>query len=117
TDDGGRVLKRLSGGVPSRTGPYVFRGHVSTVTTTLPRVRAWSAEQPHRYQLVVTLRDTDGDVLDVVTHHVGFRRVEVRGREFLVNGQPVLLRGVNRHDFDPRTGRVVDVESMRADIV
>jgi beta-galactosidase len=117
TDDGGRVLKHLSGGVPSRTGPYVFRGHVSTVSTTVPRVRAWSAEQPHRYQLVVTLRDADGNVLDAATHHIGFRRVEVRGREFLVNGQPVLLRGVNRHDFDPRTGRVVDSESMRADIV
>jgi beta-galactosidase len=117
TDDGGRVLKRLSGGVPSRVGPYVFRGHVSTVTTSVPRVRAWSAEQPHRYRVVTTLRDAGGEVLDVATHHVGFRRVEVRNREFLVNGQPVLLRGVNRHDFDPRTGRVIDVESMRADVV
>ncbi|MDQ1521717.1 MAG: beta-galactosidase [Actinomycetota bacterium] len=118
TADGRPALRRpLHGGVPSTVGAYVFAGHVSVVDTTVPRVRAWSAEQPNLYQVVVTLRDPDGEVLDVATHQIGFRRVEVRGRELLINGQPVLLRGVNRHDFDPRTGRVVSVESMRADIV
>jgi beta-galactosidase len=116
--DGRAALRKpLRGGVPSRVGAYVSAGHVSSVSATVPRVRAWSAEQPNLYRIVVTLRGPDGDVLDVATHNVGFRRVETCGRDFLVNGEPVLFRGVNRHDFDARTGRVVDADSMRDDIV
>src|SRR5581483_6904168 len=116
--DGRPVLRApLVGGVPSRVGPYVFAGHVSTVETTVPRVKAWSAEQPHLYRLAVTLRDPEGNAHDTAEYRVGFRRVEVAGRALLVNGRPVLIRGVNRHDFDRHTGRVVDEAAMRADIV
>ena len=59
----------------------------------------------------------DGTVAERVERRIGFRRVEVRGVELLVNGRAVLIRGVNRHDFDPRTGRVVSPEDMRADVV
>jgi beta-galactosidase len=118
TLDGKPVIRRaLHADVPTRMHAYVFSGHVAVVDATVPRVRAWSAEAPSLYRVVVTLYDADGAVLDQATLRVGFRRVEVVGRELLVNGAPVLLRGINRHDFDPRTGRVVDVESMRADIV
>ena len=55
--------------------------------------------------------------MERVERRIGFRRVEIRGVELLVNGRPVLIRGVNRHDFDPRTGRVVAPEDMRADVV
>jgi beta-galactosidase len=118
TLDGRAVLRTpLHAGVPSRVGPYVFAGHVATVEATVPRVRVWSAEQPNLYRVVVTLRSPDGDVHDTAIHRVGFRRVEIRGRDFLVNGQPVLFRGINRHDFHPRTGRVVGIDDMRADLV
>jgi beta-galactosidase len=116
--DGKPALRRaLTGGVPSRIGPYVFAGHTSVVSTTIARVRPWSAEQPDLYRVVVTLLDPNGNARDAATYRVGFRRTEVEGREFLVNGEPVVIRGVNRHDFDPRTGRIVSRDSMRADIV
>ena len=81
------------------------------------RVHAWSAEQPTLYRLSVGLRSPGGALVEEASLPVGFRRVEIRGLDLLLNGKRVLLRGVNRHDFDQRTGRVVSRESMRADIV
>ncbi len=83
----------------------------------VPDVRRWSAEQPALYPLHVTLRDPDGAVAEAVTVAVGFRRVEIRGLDLLVNGERVYIRGMNRHDFDQHTGRVISREDMRADIV
>jgi beta-galactosidase len=83
----------------------------------VPGVTPWSAEIPTLYSLTISLRAPSGEVVEQVTHNIGFRRVEIAGLELLVNGRPVLIHGVNRHDFDPRTGRVVSVEAMRADVV
>ena len=77
----------------------------------------WSAELPRRYALEVLLRRPDGSVADQTRLHIGFRSVEVRGRDLLINGERVLIRGVNRHDFDQHSGRVVSREAMRADLV
>ena len=83
----------------------------------LPGIERWSAEQPRLYPLRVVLRTPDGEVAQEATFRVGFRRVEIVGLDLLVNGQRVFFRGVNRHDFDQHTGRVISVESMRADLV
>ncbi len=83
----------------------------------IPNVRRWSAEQPDLYPLRVSLHAPDGSVAEAMTVPVGFRRVEVKGLDLLVNGARVFLRGVNRHDFDQHTGRVISPESMRADLV
>jgi beta-galactosidase len=83
----------------------------------MPEVERWSAEEPHRYPLDLLLRDPTGAVVEAMTLQVGFRRVEIDGLDLLVNGARVFIRGVNRHDFDPHTGRVVSDESMRADLV
>ncbi|MCT9929679.1 DUF4981 domain-containing protein [Planotetraspora sp. A-T 1434] len=84
---------------------------------TVPAVRAWSAETPELYGLTVRLYRPDGTVADETRHRAGFRNVEIVGRDLLVNGVRVYIRGVNRHDFHPRTGRVVSAEDMRADLV
>ncbi|GAA4564299.1 glycoside hydrolase family 2 TIM barrel-domain containing protein [Planotetraspora kaengkrachanensis] len=84
---------------------------------TVPAVRAWSAETPELYGLTVRLFRPDGTVADESRHRVGFRTVEIVGTDLLVNGVRVYIRGVNRHDFHPRTGRVVSAEDMRADLV
>ncbi|MET8975449.1 glycoside hydrolase family 2 TIM barrel-domain containing protein [Streptomyces sp. NPDC004539] len=86
------------------------------LTTEVARVRPWSAETPVLYGLVVRLHRADGSVADVSRHRVGFRDVEIAGRDLLVNGARVFLRGVNRHDFHPLTGRTVSYEDMRADL-
>lgn len=87
------------------------------LSATVHGVRAWSAEMPDRYRLAVSLLNPSGDAIERTSIGVGFRSVEVVANELLINGRPVLIRGVNRHDFDPATGRVVSVEDMRADLV
>ncbi len=83
----------------------------------VPDVRPWSAEVPSLYPLLVRLRDPHGEVQEEVRLRIGFRRVEVRGLELLLNGRAVLLYGVNRHDFDQFNGRSPSPESIRADLV
>jgi beta-galactosidase len=89
----------------------------AVVRAEMPAVRRWSAEQPDLYPLHVVLRSPAGEAVEEVDFRVGFRRIEIEGVHLLVNGAPVLLRGVNRHDFDQHTGRVISPESIRADIV
>ena len=75
----------------------------------------WTAETPNLYQLRVDL--TDGSrVIESMQQNVGFRKVEIKGGQFLVNGQPVLIKGANRHELDPDGGYVVSVERMVQDI-
>lgn len=83
----------------------------------IPGAVPWSAERPTLYELTVALVDPRGDVVESAVNPIGFRRVEVVDRDLLVNGRRVLVRGVNRHDFDPATGRVVSRDGMRADLV
>ncbi|MFF6977966.1 glycoside hydrolase family 2 TIM barrel-domain containing protein [Streptomyces sp. NPDC008343] len=85
--------------------------------TTVEDVRSWNAETPELYGLTVRLHRSDGTVADTSHHRVGFRDVEIVGRDLLVNGERVFIRGVNRHDFHPLTGRTVSYDDMRADLV
>ncbi|WP_436794437.1 glycoside hydrolase family 2 TIM barrel-domain containing protein [Actinospongicola halichondriae] len=96
---------------------YVYPGPVASFSETIDDVAAWSSELPQRYTVVVTLVDGSGAVVESTAVRVGFRRVEVVDRELLLNGYPVIIRGVNRHDHDPDTGKTVSVESMRRDVV
>ncbi len=82
----------------------------------VPGVERWSAEEPRLYALTVTLRAPNGAVAEEVELRVGFRRVEIVGLDLLINGERVLFRGVNRHDFDQFTGRTISREGLRADI-
>ncbi|WP_181805488.1 glycoside hydrolase family 2 TIM barrel-domain containing protein [Streptomyces shenzhenensis] len=87
------------------------------IHATVPDVRTWNAEQPELYGLTVRLHRADGTLADTSYHRVGFRDVEIAGRDLLVNGERVFVRGVNRHDFHPLTGRTVSYDDMRADLV
>lgn len=77
----------------------------------------WSAERPSLYTLLLTLTGADGTVLETIPSRVGFRSVEVKDGLMLVNGVPIMLHGVNRHDHDPDLGRAVSLQSMVRDIV
>ena len=76
----------------------------------------WSAETPRLYTLLVTLLGPAGNALEATRVRVGFRQIEIRDRELLVNGQPVLIKGVNRHDHCDKTGKVMTEALMRKDI-
>ena len=82
----------------------------------LPYPEKWSAELPNLYHLVLTLRDEKGNILESTSCRVGFRTTEVKNGQFLVNGVPVLLKGVNRHEHDPVKGHVISKELMIKDI-
>jgi beta-galactosidase len=83
----------------------------------IPDVPRWTAETPALHDLRITLRSPDGEVVEGHVVRIGFRRVDVRGVDLLFNGQRIFIRGVNRHDFDQHSGRVIAPESMRADLV
>lgn len=76
----------------------------------------WNAENPHLYTLTVTHRDASGNEKEAFTHPFGFRTVEMRNGQQLINGKAVLFKGVNRHEHDAVKGRTVSVESMLQDI-
>ena len=76
----------------------------------------WSAETPNLYKLLVTLQDSSGKTLEVVPVNVGFRKIEIREGNLLINGQRILIKGVNRHEFDPDRGQAITVEGMEKDI-
>ena len=97
--------------------PYVFEGFVAPAGWQLRRARPWSAERPDRYTLTVELVDRRGRVRQTESVKVGVRSVEVRDRQLLVNGEPVWIFGVNRHDHHPDRGKAVTVDDIRDDLV
>ena len=72
---------------------------------TFDRVEHWSAEKPNLYNMVIRLLDKKGNVIEVVGAKVGFRTSEVKDGQLLVNGKPILIKGVNRHEHDSYTGQ------------
>jgi beta-galactosidase len=84
---------------------------------TYPKVTAWSAENPALYTLNLELLDPQGTVVQISSQKIGFRDVRVKGKDFLVNGQPIIFYGVNRHDFNKTTGRALTRDDMRQDLL
>ena len=86
-----------------------------TATMSVGNPLKWSAETPNLYTLVVNL-EKNGQVIESLTQKVGFRKIELKNGQVLVNGQPVLFKGANRHEMDPDGGYVVSKERMIQDI-
>lgn len=84
-------------------------------TIKVPAVKAWTAETPYLYKAFITLKNKQ-DVSEVIPQKIGFRNVEIKNAQLLVNGKPVLIKGANRHEMDPDGGYVVSVERMIQDI-
>ena len=82
---------------------------------TVENVKPWTAETPYLYMLELQLKQGN-KVLEVVRKQVGFRHIEISGGQLLVNGQPILIKGADRHELDPDGGYVVSVERMIQDI-
>ncbi len=78
--------------------------------------KKWSAEDPNLYTLTIQILNSNGQTIEAVSQRVGFRDIKIAGGQLLVNGKAITIKGVNRHEFDPETGRVISRESMIKDI-
>lgn len=108
SDDGGR---------PVADTTLTLRADRAETALKVNEPSLWSAESPSLYTLRLTLAGNGGrTTLESVRQNVGFRTVEIRDCQLLVNGRPILVKGVNRHEMDPRTGYVVGVDRMIEDI-
>lgn len=129
---GDAVVSRGVGtvGAPSSPPPVVEESGIATTRPALSQVTGgsmsfidiaapplWTAETPALHDVVVSLVDPDGEVVDARHWRYGFRSVEISDRQLLVNGVPVLLTGVNRHDMDPDDGQAMTDERIREDLV
>ena len=92
------------------------RGNRVEKSLQFNNVSLWSDETPNLYTLVVSLLNPEGAIVECTSVRFGFRTVEVKDRQLLVNGKPVLIKGVNRHDFHERYGKTVPRETMLQDI-
>ena len=81
----------------------------------VPKVNAWTAETPYLYKAYITLKNKQG-AAEVIPQKVGFRNVEIKNAQLLINGQPVLVKGADRHEMDPDGGYVVSLERMIQDV-
>lgn len=79
--------------------------------------RKWTAETPELYKLILTLKDNRNNIIQVQSTNIGFRTSEIKNGQLLVNGVPVILKGVNRHEHDPETGHVISKSTMIEDIM
>lgn len=82
----------------------------------IPNVNKWTAETPNLYSLVISLIDDNGNTVETVRSNIGFRKIEIIDAVFLVNGVPVTIKGVNRHEHDQYKGHVVSEEAMIKEI-
>ncbi len=82
----------------------------------LPEVRTWNAETPNLYSLLFTIKDKKGETTEAISSKIGFRKIEIKNNQFLVNGQPVLIKGANLHDHDEINGHVIDEEVTLKDM-
>ncbi|WP_298333030.1 glycoside hydrolase family 2 TIM barrel-domain containing protein [Asticcacaulis sp.] len=91
-------------------------GKPAQLSGTLKGVKAWTAETPNLYRLVIEVTDAKGNLISASSKKIGFRTVEIRNGEVQVNGKRIMIKGVNRHEHDPKTYRVMTPELMRKDV-
>ena len=98
-----------------KDGKQIAQATGAKGTIKVPNVKPWTAETPYLYKAFITLKNKQG-VSEVIPQKVGFRNVEIKNAQLLVNGQPILVKGADRHEIDPDGGYVVSVERMIQDI-
>ncbi len=109
--EGGSVLER-----GEAVSPPPGEERSVTLSATLANPKPWTAETPYLYTLLLTVISPEGQAAEVKRVFVGFRNVRVADGKLLVNGQPIIIKGVNRNEFDPWRGFSTTVESMKRDV-
>jgi len=98
--------------------PVVKSFSVSSLTlqSVINNPLLWSAEDPQLYNVEITIKNATGKVIETISSRIGVKKVEIKGELFYINGQLVKLKGVNRHEHHPRTGRYVDRKTIETDL-
>ncbi len=102
--------------VKSKKVSLVDSSDFKNISIKVNHPHQWTAETPYLYTVLTTLKNKDGEVIEVIPQKTGFRKVEIRNGVLLVNGKAVLIKGVDRHEMDPITGQVISHERMEQDI-
>ena len=112
------VIRSQSSLLTEEPVPMILSGDTTTIelTCTIEKPLLWSAEKPNLYPFSVELEDNKGNTIEHFDYHLGVKKVEIVGEVFKINGKNVKLRGVNRHDHHPKTGRYVDDATYEEDI-
>ncbi len=110
----GEKQQPIGSDIIDERGAYSDR---ATLRIPLERPLLWSAETPNLYRVVVVLKDKHGAVIEVEACDLGFRQVEISQGLLKLNGKPLLIRGANRHEHHPEHGQVMDIDTMRRDIM
>ncbi|GEP72069.1 glycosyl hydrolase family 2, TIM barrel domain protein [Lentilactobacillus rapi DSM 19907 = JCM 15042] len=90
--------------------------HLTITSQILKNIHLWDNHQPYLYQLVIELDDSQGNLLELIPYQFGFRRIEIHNKVILLNGQRLIINGVNRHEWDCRSGRVITDDDMKFDM-
>jgi len=109
--DGENELLRLEKDLAGMDGKFNLKAD-----RALPNIKPWSAEYPNLYRLEIKILDKKGKEIERLENHIGFRTSEIKDGKLLINGQYILIKGVNRHEHDPYTGHVISRKSMEEDV-
>ncbi len=112
-----KITEKSGKSIAEESKKLTFSGETQDVKfeKNIPNVKKWSAEEPNLYNLALELKDASGKTVEATAIQIGFRTAEVKNKLFLVNGQPVLIKGVNIHEHSEFTGHYVNEELMRKD--
>ncbi|MBP8799602.1 MAG: beta-galactosidase, partial [Lachnospiraceae bacterium] len=111
TDREGTVITEKCLQLQGRDG--IFTG---TIHTDVQNIKLWDNHSPYLYHACVELIEENGVMLEVVPYDIGFRRLEVIDKVIYLNGKRLVITGVNRHEWNPKTGRCIGMQEMTADI-
>ncbi len=91
------------------------KGKIAVLNAEVPDVKAWTAETPYLYTLLINVKK-GSELIESIRQKVGFRHIEIKNAQLLVNGQPILIKGADRHELDPDGGYIVSMDRMIQDI-
>lgn len=96
---------------------FALKDGAGSLVLPVQNFKLWSAEEPNLYEMLLTVRDADGEVTEVICETVGFRRFEIKDHVMCLNGKRIVFKGVNRHEFSSRTGRVPQNDEILTDVL
>ena len=89
---------------------------VGSISDDIKDIKKWDDHTPYLYKAYIELLKADGEIIEVVPYRIGFRRIEIKNKVMLLNGERLIINGVNRHEWNPKTGRCIGLEDMVSDI-